>query len=249
MALAGIVLHPIERARELMAFFREYTASAPDEVTAVALVRLAPPMPFIPEAYHGAPVAGIIACYAGPPEAGAEAMRPIKEWGEPIVDGIVPKPFVVHQSMLDAGQPAGGYYYWKSHYFDELADEALDTIVEQGTAITSPMSVLAVVHLAGAVARVGEQETAYPNRQSPYVMNINASWADPATTETNVAWARETWDVLAPFATGGLFVNFEAEHGVMAIYGEEKYRRLVEVKNKYDPQNLFHLNQNIKPTV
>jgi len=130
-----------------------------------------------------------------------------------------------------------------------LTDEDLDAIVAQGAAIASPMSILAVVHLAGAVARVGEQETAYSNRQSPYVMNINASWPDPTTTEANVAWARETWDVLAPYATGGRFVNFEAEHGVMAIYGKEKYQRLVEIKNKYDPQNLFHLNQNIKPTV
>jgi FAD/FMN-containing dehydrogenase len=249
IALAGIVLHPIDRAKELLAFYREYTASAPDEVTALALIRLAPSLPFVPEDFHGAPVAGIVACYAGPPEAGIEVIRPIKEWGEPIVDAFVPKPFVVHQSMFDAGQPPGGYYYWKSHYFDELVDEALDAIVEHGAAITSPMSILAIVHLAGAVARVGDHDTAYPNRKSPYVMNVNGSWADTTTTEANVAWARETWDALAPYATGARFVNFEAEQGVMAIYGEEKYKRLVEIKNKYDPQNLFRLNQNIKSSV
>lgn len=248
-ALAGIVMHPIGRARELLAFYREFTASAPDEVTAFALVRMAPPAPFVPKEFHGTPIAAMIACYAGPPDEGAEVIRPIKEWGEPIADVLIPKPFVVHQSMFDAGQPPGGYYYWKSHYFNELSDDALDTIVKQGAAITSPMSILATVHLGGSVSRVGENSTAYPNRQAPYVMNVNGSWADPSTTETNIAWVRETWDALAPYATGARFANFEAEDQAMAIYGEEKYKRLVEIKNKYDPQNLFRLNQNIKPTV
>jgi FAD/FMN-containing dehydrogenase len=248
-ALAGIVMHPIDRAREVLDFYREYTASAPDEVTAFALLRMAPPAPFVPKEFHGAPIAAIIACYAGSPDEGAEAIRPIKEWGEPIVDALVPKPFVVHQSMFDAGQPPGGYYYWKSHYFDTLSDEALDLIVKQGAAITSPMSILATVHLAGAVSRVGDHDTAYPNRQAPYVMNVNGSWADPSTNETNIAWVRETWDALAPHATGARFANFEAEDQALAIYGGDKYQHLVEIKNKYDPQNLFRLNQNIKPTV
>lgn len=249
MALAGLVMHPIDRARELLEFYREYTASAPDQVTTFALLRMAPPAPFVPKEFHGTPIAAIIACYAGPPEEGTEVIRPIKEWGEPIADVLVPKPFVVHQSMFDAGQPVGGYYYWKSHYFNELSDKALDLIVKQGAAITSPMSILATVHLAGAVSRVGEGETAYPNRQAPYVMNVNGSWADPSTTETNIAWVRETWDALVPHATGARFANFEAEDQALAIYGEEKYQRLVEIKNKYDPQNFFRLNQNIKPTV
>jgi hypothetical protein len=242
-------MHPIDRARELLEFYREYTASAPDEVTAFALLRMAPPAPFVPKEFHGAPIAAIIACYAGPPDEGMEVIRPIKEWGDPIADVLIPKPFVVHQSMFDAGQPIGGYYYWKSHYFDELSDEAIDLIVKRGAAITSPMSILATVHLGAAVSRVGEHETAYPNRQSPYVMNVNGSWADPSTTETNIAWVRETWDALVPYATGARFANFEAEDQAFAIYGEEKYQRLVEIKNKFDPQNFFRLNQNIKPTV
>jgi FAD/FMN-containing dehydrogenase len=248
-ALAGIVMHPIGRARELLEFYREYTATAPDEVTAFALLRMAPQAPFVPKEFHGTPIAAIVACYAGPPDKGVEIIRPIKQWGEPIVDALVPKPFVVHQSMFDAGQPVGGYYYWKSHYFNELSDEALDLIVRQGSAITSPMSILATVHLGGAVSRIGENDTAYPNRQAPYVMNVNGSWADPSTTETNIAWVRETWDALSPYATGARFANFEGEDQALAIYGEEKYQRLVEIKNKYDPKNLFRLNQNIKPTV
>jgi hypothetical protein len=129
-----------------------------------------------------------------------------------------------------------------------LRDEALDVIVERGAAIVSPMSILAIVNLGGAVAGVGEQDTAYPNRSFPYVMNVNGSWADPSTTQANLAWTKETWDALARFATGARYVNFEAEDQVMAIYGEEKYRRLQKVKDKYDPANLFRLNQNIKPT-
>ena len=247
-ALAGVVFHPFAKARELLSFYRAYTASAPDEVTAFALIRKAPAAPFLPKEYHGALVAAIVACYAGPPEDGVEAIRPIKEWDHPIADVLIPKPFVVHQSMFDAGQPAGGYYYWKSHYFNELSDEALDVMVQQGAEIASPMSILALVHLGGAVARVGEQDTAYPNRKSPYVMNVNGSWADPSTTQANLSWNKVTWDALAPFATGGRYVNFEAEDQVMAIYGEEKYQRLQKVKDKYDPGNFFRLNQNIKPT-
>ena len=247
-ALAGVVFHPIDKAKEMLAFYRSYTASAPDEVTTFALLRKAPPAPFIPQEFHGAPVAAIGACYAGPPEEGMEAIRPIKAWGQPIADVLIPKPFVVHQSMFDAGQPAGGYYYWKSHYFNELSDEAIDVIVERGATIVSPMSILAIFNLGGAVARVGEQDTAYPNRMYPYLMNTNGSWADLSTTQANLAWTRETWDTLSRFATGARYVNFEAEDQVMAIYGEEKYRRLQKVKDEYDPTNLFRLNQNIKPT-
>ncbi len=248
-ALAGMVMHPIDRAQELLRFYRDYTASAPDEVTAFALLRKAPPAPFVPEEFHGAPICAIGACYAGVPEKGEEIIRPIKEWGEPIADVLVQKPFVMHQSMFDAGQPAGGYYYWKSHYFDELSDGMFDTMVHQGRAITSPLSILALVHLGGAVARIGEQDTAYPNRQSPYVMNVNGSWKDPADNDANIDWTRITWDALAPFSTGARYVNFEAEDSVEAIYGPEKYKRLVEIKNKYDPKNFFCFNQNIKPTI
>jgi hypothetical protein len=177
-----------------------------------------------------------------------EAIRPIKEWGQPIADVLVPKPFVIHQSMFDAGQPAGGYYYTKSHYFNELSDEALDVFIERGAAIVSPMSILAIFNLGGAVARVGEQDTAYPNRMSPYLLNVNGSWADPSTTQDNLAWTKESWDALAPFATGASYANFEVDGKVMAIYGEEKYQRLQKVKDKYDPGNLFRLNQNIKPS-
>ncbi len=247
-ALAGIVIHPFTKAKELLSFYRAYTSSAPDEVTAFALLRLAPPAPFIPKEFHGTPVAIIGACYAGPPEEGMEAIRPIKEWGQPIADVLVPKPFVMHQSMFDAGQPAGGYYYTKSHYFNELSDEALDVFIERGAAIVSPMSILAIFNLGGAVARVGEQDTAYPNRMSPYLLNVNGSWADPSTTQDNLAWTKESWDALARFAMGSSYVNFEVEGKVMAIYGEEKYQRLQKVKDKYDPGNLFRLNQNIKPS-
>ena len=248
-ALAGIVLYPIERASELLRFYRDYTASVPDEVTAFALLRRAPRAPFVPEEFHGVPVCGIGACYAGPPEKGEELIGPIKELGKPIADALVPKPFLVHQSTFDAGQPAGACYYWKSHYFDELSDGMLDAMTRQGMAITSPMSILTLVHLGGAVARIGEQDTAYPNRRSPYVVNVNGSWKNPTDNDTNIAWTRETWDLLAPFATGARYVNFEADDGVEAIYGPEKYKRLVEIKNKYDPENFFRFNQNIKPTI
>ena len=159
-ALAGLVLHPHEAARDVLGFFREFTASAPDSVTTFALLRIAPAAPWIPEEYHGKPVAGFGACYAGPPEEGTELIRPLKEFGSPIADILVPKPFVAHQAMLDAGQPSGGYYYWKSHYFDALSDEALDATVATGGAIASPMSVQIIVHMGGAVASTPEGDAA-----------------------------------------------------------------------------------------
>jgi FAD/FMN-containing dehydrogenase len=246
-ALAGLVVHPFDAAPDLFRFFRAFTASAPDEVSSIAILRLAPPAPFLPEEIHGKPVAIYASCYAGDPEEGEAAVAPIKEFGNPIADVLVPKPFLKHQSMLDAGQPAGGRYYWKSHYFDELTDDMLDATVARGAAIRSPMSIFALVHMGGAVSRVGEDETAYPNRKSPYVMNVNASWMDRAEDEIHRGWARETWETLDPFSTGGRYVNFEAEDGVEAIYGSEKYRRLAEVKATYDPDNFFRMNQNVKP--
>lgn len=247
IALAGLVIYPFDQAAEVLQFYRDYTASAPDEVTTLAIIRLAPPAPFLPPEVHGKPVVIIGACYSGTPEEGAEHIRPIKEFGNPLGDVLLPKPFLKHQAMLDAGQPAGGYYYWKSHYFDELTDDALDVIQNRGSLIESPMSILAVVHLGGAVSRVGEHETAYPNRQSPHVMNVNGSWANRSETDSTIGWVRDTWDALIPHSTGRLYVNFEADDGVEAIYGAEKYRRLAEIKTKYDPDNFFRLNQNIKP--
>ena len=251
IAACGAIFYPMRDAPQVLRFYQEFTASDPENVTAFALLRLAPAAPFLDPEVHGTPIVAIVAAYGGPAEEGMEALRPIKEFGNPLADLIMPKPFTVHQSMFDAGQPDGGYYYWKSHYFDEASDEMLETMIRAGEAIESPMSILALVHLGGAVAEVGENDTAYPNRQAPFTINVNGSWPDPAENEKHTAWVRETYDLLAPYSTGSAFMNFVADEGldaVFAIYGEEKYSKLQEVKDKWDPTNFFRMNQNVKPT-
>ena len=251
IAACGPVFYPMSEAPQVLQFYRQFTAAEPRNVTTFAVMRRAPAAPFLDPAVHGTPIIGIVAAYGGPAEEGMEALRPIKEFGNPLADLIMPKPYVAHQSLFDAGQPDGGYYYWKSHFFDQLTDEMLDAMIRAGEAIESPMSILVLAHLAGAVAQVSDDDTAYPNRQAPFTMNINGSWSDPSDSEQHTDWVKDTHSLLTPYATGSAFMNFVADEGkdaVVAIYGEEKYRRLQVVKDKWDPANFFRFNQNIKPT-
>jgi FAD/FMN-containing dehydrogenase len=249
--VAGMVLHPMSEADALIDLYREVTASAPDELCCLLVLRLAPPLPVIPEEVHGRPVAGIIVCYNGPIEEGLEAVRPIKGFGTPIADLIGPKPFVAHQTMLDAGQPFGRQYYWKSDYFDGLPPAAARGLVAQAERITSPHSAILFMHLGGAARRFPADGSALGYRDAEYVFNVQSAWTDPAESDTHVAWARETWQAMTPHSTGAGYVNFmtedEGEERVRAAYGRQIYDRLTRLKAKYDPGNLFRLNHNIKP--
>ena len=251
--MAGMVLHPIDRAREVIDFYRELTSTAPDELSSLLIIRIAPPAPFLPKEVHGKPVAGIAVCYAGPAEEGVEAVRPLKEFGSPLVDLIGPKPFSAHQTMLDAAQPPGRHYYWKSEYLHSIEDGARDVMLANTGEFPSPESALLTMHLGGAMSRVKEEDMAVGHRDVSYIVNIAASCVDPAKTQGCVSWAREFWSAVRPYSTGGVYVNFltedEGQDRVTAAYGPKKYDRLVALKNKYDPSNLFRLNQNIRPTV
>jgi FAD/FMN-containing dehydrogenase len=249
--VAGLMLHPMDQAREVLALFRDVTASASDRLCCVLIMRKAPPLPVIPEAMHGKPVAGIAVCYSGPLEEGEEAVAPIKKFGQPIVDTIGRKPFVAHQQFLDAGQPFGRRYYWKSDYFDALPAAADDTVIANAGAIRSPHSAILVMHLGGAAARVLWGETAVGNRKAEFVFNIQGAWEDPAEDSTHVAWARDFWSAMRPFSSGGTYVNFLTEDAeeerVRAAYGPDLYDRLARIKARFDPDNLFRSNQNIRP--
>ena len=251
--VAGLVLHPMERAAEVIDFFRTFTAAAPEELTSLLILRIAPPAPFLPPHVHGAPVAGIAVCYAGPIEDGMAAVRPLKEFGSPLADIIGPKPFSAHQTMLDGAQPPGRYDYWKSDYFSHISDAARDTLVAYAARLPSPESSVLLMHLGGAASRVAENATAAGHRGAEYILNIAGSWADPELTEPGIGWAREFWAAMQPFSMGGTYVNFmtadEGQERVRAAYGSEKYDRLVALKNQYDPTNLFRSNQNIAPSV
>jgi FAD/FMN-containing dehydrogenase len=249
--LAGPVIYPLDAAGDVLRFFRDFTASTPEELGALAVFRLAPPAPFIPEELHGKPVLAIIVCYVGDIEEAERVVQPLRDFGAPIFDGITPKPFVAHNSSLDAGQPVGKHYYWKSEYVTEIADDAIETLVAFAANMTSPYSRLAVFQLGGAIKRYDEQAMAVSHRNAEYIIAINTGWADPQDTERQIEWTRDVWTAIRPFSSGGVYVNFlsadDGEDRVRAAYGAAKFERLVQLKTKYDPQNLFQMNKNIKP--
>ena len=251
IVLAGPIFHPFEHAREVLRVYRDFIAAAPDELTTIFELSVAPPLPFLPEDVHGKPIVMIGACYAGSPDEGAEVLRPLKQFGRPIVDLLEPKPYTALQSMFDPLVPHGWHRYWKSVELPPLTDQAIDTLVEQASAPTSPKSYTIVFQLGGALARVGEDHTAFSQRDTAHNVNINAVWTeeDP-DAERHIAWARDFFDAMQPHAGGRVYVNFLGEEGgnrVRQAYGARNYKRLVELKRAYDPTNFFRLNQNIEP--
>ena len=250
---AGIVIHPMEKASEVVGFFREFSADAPEELCCLLTLRLAPAAPFLPKEVHGKPIVGIAVCHSGSPEDGERAIRPLKEFGDPLGDIIAPKPFVVHQTLFDVAMAPGRHYYWKSEYLPEFSEAAGGVLMDHAAKITSPHSSILLFQLGGALARFGETDTPAGNRNAAYVLNVAASWEDSEQTDEQVTWARGCWSAMQQFSTGGVNVNFltgeEGNQRVRAAYGAANYDRLVGLKNKYDPQNMFRLNQNIPPSV
>ena len=251
IVLAGPIFHPLDDAPEVLRFYREFAATAPDELTTIVELELAPPLPFLPEDVHGKPIVMVGACYAGPPEDGAEVVRPLKEFGNPIVDLLEPKPYLALQSMFDPLVPHGWHRYWKSVELPPLTDDAIDTLIDHTSRITSPRSYTIVLQLGGALARVAEDATAFSQRDAAHNVVINAVWTeDDPEAHRHIAWARDFFDAMQPHARDRVYVNFLGDEGpdrVRQAYGTEKYDRLVELKRKYDPTNFFRLNQNIPP--
>jgi FAD/FMN-containing dehydrogenase len=251
--VAGMILYPLEAAADTLRFYRDFTAVTPEELGTMAVFLLAPPAPFIPQELHRKPVLAIIVCHAGDVEQGQRVVQPLRDFGAPIFDGIQVKPFTAHNSALDAGQPSGMYYYWKSEYVTEIADDAIETLVTFAADMTSPYSRLAAFQLGGAVQRYDEGAMAVSHRNAEYVIAINTGWADPQDTEKQVQWTRDLWTAIRPFSSGGVYVNFlsadDGEDRVRAAYGAAKFERLARLKRKYDPYNLFQVNKNIKPGV
>jgi len=248
--LGGMVLYPASRANAMLRFYRELTASAPNELTTIFAFLTAPPAPFIPEHVRGTPLVGIVACYAGELARGQELLRPLKVFGPPIVDLIGEMPYVALQRMLDDGAPHGMRYFLKSQQFDALTDDAIDAIVQHAATATSPLTQVHLHHLGGAVGDVADDATAYPGRRSQFALNIIPAWHDAASSEKHVQWTRAYSDAVSKFANGAAYVNFLADEGadrVRATYGEARYARLAALKAKLDPTNVFRFNQNIRP--
>jgi FAD/FMN-containing dehydrogenase len=249
--LAGPIFHALADAPDVLRFYREFIADAPDELTTIFDLSVPPPLPSLPEAVHGKPVVMVGACYAGSPDEGAEIVRPLKQFGRPLADLLEPKPYTALQSMFDPLVPHGWHRYWKSVELPPLTDDAINTLVEQASALTSPKSYCIVFQIGGALGRVAEGETAFSQRGAAHNVNVNAVWTeDDPEADRHIGWARDFFDALQPHAGDHVYVNFLGDEGadrVRQAYGAGNYERLVELKRAYDPANLFRLNQNIAP--
>ena len=242
--VSGIIAHPFDSARDVLRFYREFTASLPDELTVFCGLL------HVPDG-SGTPIAAITLCHCGSPADAEAAVRPVKEFGSPIVDKIAPRSYEVTNTLLDDGFPKGALNYWKSSFLNELSDEAIDTLIARFSTCPSPMSALLLEHFHGSATRVGQTDTAFPHRQIGYNLLIVSEWQDAADSDANTTWARETYDAMRPRMAGGRYVNYlgeeEGEDSVAAAYGPN-YQRLRALKDTYDPQNLFRMNQNIPPS-
>jgi FAD/FMN-containing dehydrogenase len=248
--LAGLVIHPASRGRDALRFWREYESTAPEDMTNGALVFTVPPGMPVPDALRREPVVGIGGVHVGPLEAGERALRPLREFGPPAADTYQPMPYSVAQTMADFLWPKGCYNYWKSSYLKSLSDGAIDTILDFYAKAPSPRTVVVVEHAGdGAMSRVPEEATAFGHRNWPYNLLVTAVWTDAADTDVNIRWTREFWAAMKPFLAEAAYVNYLGEveeEGIRAAYGR-KYERLAALKDKYDPENFFRMNQNIRP--
>lgn len=239
--LGGMIIHPRERATEVLKFYREFTESAPEELTVYSGLIFNP---------DGDPVVAIVACYCGDLTRGEEVLRPLREFGTPLMDTIEPIPFPKMQAILDDAFQDGTLNYWKSTFVSELDDEVVQLLVDRAQGMTSPLSAVIIEYYGGAASRVPVTDTAFGHRDAQYDIGIMAQWTDPAESDQHTAWARNLADALQPFSSGAYLLNFlgeESDSVIKAAFGPN-YERLVAVKSKYDPTNFFRINQNIPPT-
>ena len=251
MVLGGMLMYPGPMARDVVRNFRDFIVKAPNEVCGGIAMISAPPEEFVPEPVRGQPVLGMILCYAGPAEEGEEALRPLREFGPPAMDVVQPMPYVAIQQLTDGGAPEGMRNYWTADFLADLSDEAIDALCEAHVSRPSPMSQILVIPGGGAIGEIPEDATAFGQRTSPFNIHIIAGWQDSADDEVNVAWVKDLGAKMKDYATGGAYLNYLAEEGedrVRAAFGSDTYERLQALKDRYDPANLFRLNQNIKPT-
>jgi FAD/FMN-containing dehydrogenase len=245
LVTGGLIAYPFTAAWDVLRFFRDVTASLPDEFTVFAGLIHAPDG-------SGTKLAAMVLCHCGPLGAGQSAAGPIKKFGAPVMDVIGPMPYSEVNAMLDAAYPRGALNYWKSNFLSSLSDEAIRTMIDCFAKCPTPMGQLLLEHFHGAVTRVGVTDTAFPHRTKGYNLVVLSEWMDPKDNNACTAWARDSYTAMQPFMGSGRYVNYlgDDEFGdvVAAAYGPN-HRRLQQLKAKYDPENFFHMNQNIRPQV
>jgi FAD/FMN-containing dehydrogenase len=245
----GLVFHPAERAPSLLRFLRTYLPSSPEELTVLTLLRRAPEAPFVPAEFRGRPVIANLVVHSGDPERVERDLAPLRTFGKPLVDLVAWRPYTAVQALTDASWAPGFGNYWKSDYLAGIPDGAIEVLTEHLATITSPLSDFKIAYLGGAAARLPD-DSALSHRQLPFLLNINTRWPLGEDPDAHVAWTRSLFEGMKPFSEGKVYVNFLMDEGqdrVRAAYGPEKYERLLALKRRYDPDNVFRLNQNIKP--
>lgn len=245
----GLVVIPLEQARDALARYRDALPSMPQELTVWAVLRQAPPLPFLPASVHGKPIIAFASCYTGGVDKGPDVLQVVRGLGEPYGEHLGPIPYAAWQKAFDPLLTPGARNYWKSHNIGELEDGLIDAVVSAVQNVPSPQCEIFFGHIAGAAMQVPVSATAYPHRAAQFAMNVHGRWDDPQDDARCIAWARDIFKATEPWSQGGVYVNFLTQDEtarVGAAYGEN-FDRLVQVKTRYDPHNLFRHNQNIKP--
>ncbi|MGH9151531.1 MAG: FAD-binding oxidoreductase [Acidimicrobiales bacterium] len=246
---AGVFFYPLEHTRDVLDFYRSYIATAPEEMGGFPAFQIAPPLPFIPEEHHGRPFCVFVACWAGALEDGEKALEPIRTVAPTVAEMVTPMPYPALNSAFDGLVPPGLQHYWKASFATELTDGAIDAHVEHGPGVPVVNSTVHIYPVNGACHRVPADATAFAYRDATFATVVAGMWPDPADNERNIAWVKDYYKALEPHSASGGYVNFMAgdDQGRVRDNYRGNYDRLASVKQRYDPTNLFHLNQNIAP--
>ncbi len=247
--LAGLIVFPLDQAKQVLRKYREFVKSAPEELSVWVVLRQAPPLPFLPKEVHGKEVVVLAIFYTGDIAEGEKLIAVLRRFGDAHGEHIGALQYVQWQKAFDPLLAPGARNYWKSHNFTELGDEALDTMIEFAKKLPSPQCEILIGLIAGAANRVPADAMAYGHRDAKFVMNVHGRWDEAVHDKTCISWARAFFEASAPYASGGVYVNFmtEDERDTVATAYGANYARLQQIKKQFDPENIFHMNQNIKP--
>ena len=245
----GPMFFELKHAHDVFSWFRDYIKTAPEEIGGFPMYAVAPPVPFIPEKRHGEPFIALVPCWAGPIENGERALKPWHEIAPTVGEFVAPMPYPALNTLFDPLLPPGMQHYWKANFVKELSDEAIDAHLEHGPKVPSMQSTMHLYPINGACHRLAPDQTAFAYRDANFATVIAGMWPDPAENTANTKWVRDYYDATAPLSESGGYINFMSDDDQSRIKDNYKgnYKRLVDVKRRYDPNNLFHVNQNIKP--
>ncbi len=248
---SGLIVFPFEQAKTVLRKYREFVAHVSDELVVWVVLRKAPPLPFLPAQVHGKEIVVLAVFYAGDPAKAEKLIAPIRSFAKPLGEAVGPQPYVNWQQAFDPLLTPGARNYWKSHNFSTVTDAALDTMIEYASKLPTPQCEIFLGLVGGQASRIPTEQTAYSQRDAEFVLNVHGRWDTASEDQKCISWARAFFDASAPYATGGVYVNFmtqEETARIQAAYKPAVWKRLVEVKIKWDPKNVFHMNQNIKPS-